>query len=169
MNNLPSSREESRVVSQIRANIVFEKMIVSVLTVAGISGAGHALLGLGERLSAGILSLAGVGSAAFNAISFVFLFFLAGFAASVAVGIPLFLLTERARVRKSWPFVLAAFVVSFVFAWAIGLAPSIEAPARSLYLVPGLAAAILFGRKMQPFWRAAERADDAAPAAALFH
>lgn len=158
-----------RVFSLIRANIVFEKMIVSVLIVAVISGAGHALIGLGERLSAGILSLAGVGSATFNAISFVFLFFLAGFAASVAVGIPLFHLTERAKVRKSWPFVLAAVVVSYIFALAIGLAPSVEAPWRSLYLVPGLAAAVLFGRKMRPFWRAADRADDTGPAAELVH
>lgn len=156
-----------RVASQIRANIAFEKMIASVLIVAGLSGAGHALLGIGERLSAGVLSPAGVGSAAFNAISFVFLFFLAGFAASVAVGIPLFLLTERAKVRKTWPFVLAALFVSFVFALAVGLAPSVEAPGRSLYLVPGLAAAIIFGRKMQPFWLAADRAD-AAVAANVF-
>lgn len=148
--------------AEVRANIVFEKMIVSVLTVAAIAGAAHFLLDVAARLIGGALSLAGVGGALFGAISFVFLFFLAGFAAALAIGIPLFKSLERAKIRKVWPYALAAFAVSLGVLAAAGLAPSFEAPARALYLAPGLAAAHLFARKMRPFWRAADRADEAA-------
>jgi hypothetical protein len=150
------------VMAQVRANIVFEKMIVSVLTVAVIAGAAHFVFEVATRLFGGALSLAGVGGALFGAISFVFLFFLAGFAASLAIGIPLFKSLERAKLRKSWPFAFAAFAVSLGVLAAAGLAPSFDAPARALYLAPGLAAAFLFARKMQPLWRAADRADEAA-------
>ena len=148
--------------AEVRANIVFEKMIVSVLTVAVIAGAAHFLLGVVARLIGGALSLAGVGGAAFAAISYVFLFFLAGFAAALAIGIPLFKALERARIREIWPYALAAVAISLGVLAAAGLSPSFEAPARALYLAPGLAAALLFARKMQPFWRAADRADEAA-------
>lgn len=149
------------VIAEVRANIVFEKMIVSVLTVAAVAGAAHFLLGVATRLAGGAFSIAGVGGALFGAISFVFLFFLAGFAAALAIGIPLFKSLEGAKIRAAWPYALAAFVVSLGVLAAAGLAPSFDAPARALYFAPGLAAALLFARKMRPFWRAADRADEA--------
>lgn len=152
-----------RVIASIRANIVFEKLIVSVLTIACIAGVGHFLIGLFWRASSTSLNFGAAGAALVEAVSYAFIFFLAGFAASLAIGIPLFRALEKAKLRKVWPYALAAFAVSLIIVAAAGIAPAFEAPARALHLVPGVAAALLFGRKMRPFWIAADRADAAAP------
>lgn len=165
MTSLSPQTGDDRVVASIRANIVFEKMIVSALAVAGVAGAAHLLIGVGARAFGGTLSLAAAFNAAFGAVSYACLFFLAGFATAAAVGIPLFKFLEQAKLRKAWPYALAAFMVSFLILAAIGLAPSFEAPARALYLAPGVAAAVDFSRKMRPFWRAADEADERAGAA----
>ena len=157
---LPPAQDEAGVIAEIRTNVVFEKMIASVLTVAGFSAAAHFLIALALRLSANALSLAGLGSLVMNAILFAAFFFLAGFAASVAIGIPLFKALEKAKLRKSWPYGLAALVVSFLILAAAGAPPSVEAPQRALFLLPGLVAAILFARRMKPFWNAASRREE---------
>lgn len=144
------------VVAQIRANVVFENMIVSVLIIAALSAAAHFAIGLAARALEGALSFGGAASAFFAAIGFASLFFLGGFASALAFGIPLFRALERAKIRKAWPFALAALAVGFVVLAAMDLAPTVEAPARALYLLPGLAAALLFARKMRAFWRADE-------------
>ncbi|MCB2096904.1 MAG: hypothetical protein KDE05_04665 [Parvularculaceae bacterium] len=160
MPGLPPAQDEAGVIAEIRANVVFEKMIVSVLTVAGFSAAAHFLIAFALRLSANALSFAGLGSLVMNAILFAAFFFLAGFAASVAIGIPLFRALEKAKLRKPWPYGLAALVVSFLILAAAGAPPSVEAPQRALYLLPGLAAALLFARRMKPFWEAAVRREE---------
>ena len=151
---------DDALVAEIRANIVFEKLLASVLTVAGAAGLAHFLFALAARAAAGLFSLGGAGTALISALIFAAFFFLAGFAAAVAIGMPLFRALERAKVRKVWPFALASLAVSLVVLAAAGSAPSFEAPWRALYLAPGLAAAVLFGRKMRPFWEAAARADE---------
>ena len=159
--------ENDRVIASIRANIVFEKLIVSVLTVSGVAGMAHLFIGLVWRAAA--ISVGGAIAALVAAVSFAFLFFLAGFAASLAIGIPLFRALEKAKIRRVTPYVLAAVAVSLIILIAAGSAPSFEEPARGLYLVPGVAAALLFGRKMRPFWNAADRADATAPAFTRLH
>lgn len=161
--------DNDNVIASIRANIVFEKMIVSALTIAGAAGLAHFAIGLSARIIGGALSIGAAGGALFDAIGYAFLFFLAGFAASAAIGIPLFRALEKAKIRKSWPYGLAAFALSFVVLAVIGLPPSFDAPARALYLLPGVAAALLFARKMRPFWLAAEHADEAAPIVIQLH
>ena len=161
--------ENDRVAASVLANIVFEKLIVSVLTVAGASGLAHLTIGLAWRASSSAITISAAAAALLAALSFAFLFFLAGFAASLAIGIPLFRALERAKIRIVAPYVLAAFAVSLVIMIAAGAAPSFDAPARALYLVPGVAAAALFGRKMRPFWSAADRADAAAPSVTRIH
>lgn len=165
----PPQLGDDRVIASIRANIVFEKLIVSVLTVAGAAGLAHFVIGLVWRASSSAMSVGGAAAALVAAISFAFLFFLAGFAASLAIGIPLFRALEKAKIRLVAPYAFAAFAVSLVIMIAAGSAPSFEAPARALYLVPGVAAAVLFGRKMRPFWIAADRADAAAPGVTRIH
>jgi hypothetical protein len=160
---LPPASEEERFARSIRANVVFEKLIVSVLTVALVSGLAHLLISLGVRLAGAGLSLAGVVDALFAAFSFSVMFFLAGFAASAAIGIPLHFALERAKIRKIWPFALAFFAVGLAILSPVGLAPGFAAPWNALLLVPGLAVALLFGRKMQGVWRAAERAEEVPP------
>lgn len=155
--------DNERVIAEIRANIVFEKLIVSVLTVAALSGAAHFLIACAARLAGGAFSAGFVANAVVAATGFSVFFFLAGFAASVAVGIPLFRALEKRKLRKVWPYALAAFAIGIIVLATAGAAPAFEAPWRVLYLAPGVAAAILFGRKMGPFWRAVERDEAATP------
>jgi hypothetical protein len=145
---------EDPVVASIKANIVFEKMIASVLAATVFAAV----------IRFGISFGGGAGSALLSAATFALLFFFTAFAVSVAVGVPLYLQLEKAKLRKAWPYALAAALVSLLVLTALGAAPSFEAPWCALYLVPGVIAALLFARKMRPFWAAAERAD-AAPAA----
>lgn len=159
---------DDAVVASIRANIVFEKMIVSVLTVAGLAGAAHLLIGLGGRLVSGAFSPMGVMNALIASASFFALFFLAGFATAAAIGIPLYRALEKAKVRKGWPYFLVGFLVSLGVLTILGAAPSAASPARALYLLPGLAAAFLFVRRMRPLWSAAERAETS-PAVLKLH
>lgn len=148
---------EDPVVTSIKANIVFEKMIASVLVATALAGA--------IRLAVGLVG--GLGTALLGAATFALLFFFAAFGASVAVGVPLYLQLEKAKLRKAWPYVLAAAVVSVALLASVGAAPSFEAPWRAFYLVPGVAAALLFSRKMRPFWLAAERSETASPGAVI--
>lgn len=161
--------DNDRLIASIRADIVFERMIVSVLTIAVLAGVARLIIGVIWRASSAGLTLGAAGTAVFEAVGYAFLFFLAGFAAALAIGIPLFRALEKVKIRKTWPFALAAFAISLAILAAAGLAPSIEAPARALHLVPGVAAALLFGRRMRPFWIAADRSDAAAPVVTRLH
>lgn len=152
------AQPEDPVVASIKANIVFEKMIVSVLTATALAAAIRFAIGMGDGA---------LGAAALGAATFALLFFFAAFGAAVAVGVPLFLHLERAKLRKAWPYALAAAIVTFALLAAVGAAPAFEAPWRALYLVPGVAAALLFARKMRPFWLAAERAEAPSPPAVM--
>lgn len=145
------------VVSAIRTNIVFEKMIVSVLTVAGAAGAVHWAI----SFAAGGFSAGALGSSFLRAATFTLLFFFTAFAAAVAVGVPMFLQLEKRKLRMAWPYAVAAALVGLLVLSAAGAAPGFDAPWRALYLVPGVAAAILFANKMRPFWEAARRAEEA--------
>lgn len=160
------SPSDDPVVAAIRTNIVFEKMIVSVLTIAGAAGAVHWALGF----AGGGFSLGALGSSFLRAATFTLLFFFAAFAASVAVGVPLFLQLEKRKLRLAWPYVLAAALVGLLVLSAAGAAPGFEAPWRALHLIPGVAAAMLFARKMKPFWEAARRAEETvSPSAFRLH
>jgi asparagine N-glycosylation enzyme membrane subunit Stt3 len=144
------------VISAIRTNIVFEKMVVSVLTVAGAAGAVHWAI----SFAAGGFGAGALGSSFISAATFTLLFFFTAFAAAVVVAVPLFLQLEKRRLRFAWPYAVAAALVGLLVLSAAGAAPSFEAPWRALHLVPGVAAAILFARKMRPFWEAARRAEE---------
>ncbi len=144
------------VVAAIRTNIVFEKMIVSVLTVAVLAGAAH----LAISIAAGGFGAGAIGASFLRAATFTLLFFFTAFAAAVAVGVPLFHELEKRKLRMAWPYAVAAALVGLLVLSAAGVAPGFEAPFRALYLVPGVAAALLFARKMQPFWEAARRAEE---------
>jgi hypothetical protein len=149
--------DNDRVIASVRTNIVFEKMIASVVTAAALSGGAHFVITVGARIASGALSWGGFGLSLYAALSFVMLFFLAGFATALVIGIPLFRALERAKLRAAWPYCLAAMAASFIVLVAMGMTPSIEAPARALFLIPGFGAALLFAQKMRPFWVAAAR------------
>lgn len=151
---------EDPAVASIKANIVFEKMIVSILAATALA----AVIGFAVKIGSG------AGAAALGGATFALLFFFAAFGSSVAVGVPLYLRLEKLKLRKAWPYALAAALVSLAVLAAVGAAPAFEAPWRALYLLPGVAAALLFARKMRPFWIVAERAETPpAPAVARLH
>lgn len=148
---------EDPAVASIKATIVFEKMIASILAAAALA----ALIGFAVRIGGGL------GAAALSGATFALLFFFAAFGSAVAVGVPLYLHLEKLKIRKAWPYALAAAIAGLGILSAMKAAPAFEAPWRALYIVPGVAAALLFARKMRPFWLAAERADAPSPPAVL--
>jgi hypothetical protein len=163
------NEDEIAVVSDVRAEIAFENMIVSVLAGSAVAGVAHFTIAVGAHLVAGSFSLVAAGIALVAAVGFTFLFFIAGFGASLAIGVPLYRLLEKAKLRRAWPYCLVATATGLVIATAAGVAPTFEAPGRILYLVPGLAAALIFARKMRPFWAAIEREEREAPKIVALH
>lgn len=151
---------QDAMVAEIRANIVFEKLLLAVLSVAAATGAAHFAFGLIWRASAVGVSFSGFIAALIGALTYAGFFFIAGFGISVALGVPLFRALEKAKYRKAWPYIAASFVAGFVLLAFAGKAPSVEAPARIIHLLPGVAVAALFARNMRPLWRAADRADE---------
>lgn len=153
-----------QVFSQVRANIAFEHMLVAALTASVACGALKLFAGLVSYALHG-WSLGGLFSAAYGAFAFACMSFLVGFFAAVVAGLPLFLALERAKLRKTWPYVVAAFFIECVTALiAAGGALTFDdllANGRWMIFLPGVAAAVLFGRRMRPLWRAAERAETA--------
>ncbi|MEZ5921563.1 MAG: hypothetical protein R3C60_09465 [Parvularculaceae bacterium] len=119
-------------------------------------------MNIGALIVSGRITIGNTGFAVYQAIAFACVFFLAGFAVSAVIGIPLFRFLENRKQRVGWPFVVSAFIAGLALLAALGRAPSFEAPLRILFLVPPVAAAMLFVRKMRPFWRAMER-DEAKP------
>lgn len=152
-----------KIIADIRSNAAFETMLDSIVTATALSAAAHLLIGLGWRGAGGLLTASGVLSAFLEAATFAVIFFLAGFAFSIVVGVPLYRALERAKLRRAAPYAGAAFAMGFIFLVLLGRAPTFDAPANALYLIPGVAAALLFARKMAPHWRAAARMEEVQP------
>lgn len=154
----PSDPE--RVYAEVRLNVAFENMVAAVLIGAAVSGA---VLFVGNNLmllAKGAWSFGALVSAAMGAFYFLFLAFLIGFLAAVVVATPLFVALERAKLRKTWPYVLAAIAVQYVALGVMtGGIPTFERPASLVFFAPGVLTAVLFGRRMRGAWRAAERAE----------
>ena len=109
--------------------------------------------------------LRGIGGALYGAMRFSFISFLAGFFAVVCVGLPLHVTLEKMKLRKVWPYVVAGLAIELVAASFVlrrmPLATDFTTPENFPLLLPGLVAALVFGRRMGPHWRAAERAEQA--------
>jgi hypothetical protein len=156
----PAFQPDDRLYIEIRARAAFECMLVAVLTTALVSGAAAFLLEGATTLVRAGLSISVLARAALVGIAVLATVFLSGFFASVAVGAPLFLALEKARMRKSWPYMVGALAVAFVTIWlVVGFPFDPDAPHRLLYFLPALLIAGLFARGMRPRWRAAERAE----------
>lgn len=156
---MPADLKEIELAGRLRANIVFETMLASVLYVTAAGGAAFFAGGVIWRISASAFSVGGLFIAIFDAVAFAFTFFLSGFAFSLAIGIPLFRWSEKVKLRAAWPYFAASFGASFVLLALLGRTPSVEAPLNALYLLAPIAATVLFARKMKPIWRAAERSE----------
>lgn len=147
-------------IDQIRVNVAFEEMIVSVLTGAAIGGAlafGFNLFGL---VSGGFI-FAGLLSAMLDAFLVAFVVFLTGFGASVAIGAPLFMFLEKRKRRTVWPYLAAALGVAiFAMFFKNASLPDTEGwRGAVLVFTPAVIIALTFGRLMRPHWKAAEKAE----------
>lgn len=156
---MPAELYENELAGRLRANIVFETMLASVLYVTAAGGAAFFVGGVIWRLAASAAAVSGVFYSLFDAVAFAFTFFLSGFAFSLAIGIPVFRLSEKMKLRAAWPYFAASFGVSFIFLALLGRTPSIAAPQNALYLIAPIAATVLFTRKMKPIWRAADKSE----------
>jgi len=157
---------EDEVIDQIRVNIAFEQMIVAVLAGAAVGGA----LTLVSKVAAVFMldfSFAALLTAALETLLVTFLIFLIGFAASVAVGAPLFIFLEKRKRRNTWPYLAASIAIALaVFVAVAGGLPGVGRltfGALASTLAPAIVIALIFGRLMQPHWRAAERAEEKKP------
>lgn len=160
---MPGPSDPAQVFSQVRANIAFEHMVAAVLIAASVSGAALLLLNGFFLIAKGAGSLPGLFSIAMDAIYFTFLAFLIGFFASVLAGLPLFMGLERMKLRKAWPYVAVAVLIEYaVYSIQHGnvlMVDDLSFPAGIVLFLPGVLAALLFGRRMKPLWEAAERAE----------
>lgn len=151
--------------TQIRANIAFEHMVMAVLVAAAVSGGIVFVIAGGEAIVSGRQIVPALFGAFYSAMVFSFVAFLIGFFSSVAVGLPLFLALENAKVRKIWPYVVAGAAIELVAAgFVLKRIPLVEdflSLDHAPLLLPGILAAAIFGRRMRPVWKAAER--EAAP------
>lgn len=168
----PGPADPAQVFSQIRANIAFEHMIVAVLIAAAASGAALLLLNGFFLIAKGAGGLASLLSITLDAIYFSFLAFLIGFFASVIVGLPLFLGLEKIKLRSAWPYVGVAVLIEYAIysirQGGVLMLDDLALPLGAVLFLPGVLAAVLFGRRMKPLWLAAERAEKA-PAIRVAH
>lgn len=166
--NTPLTEANEALAEQIRANTAFEHIAVAVLAGAGVCGAAVFVLQLGLSISNGVSITTAALSAIFAALVFALLFFLIGFAAGAIIVTPLFRLLENAKRRSGWPYAAAALGVAGASLIIAGALPGVEAPSvPSIVSVVGasIATAVIFARRMKPFWIAAA-AEEAQAAAA---
>ena len=101
--------------ARIRTRLAFEHLVTSVLFGALISAGIYLLALIAVDVIALKSSVSGIFSAVFSAIYYAFIVFLAGFLAAIVIGIPLFELLEKRKLRKAWPYFVAAVIVELLF------------------------------------------------------
>ena len=159
-----SAPDEEQVLREVRASLAFEHMAAAALFGGATSAAGYLLLLLAGMVLGGGLGFTALLDLLLRSMVFGVVVFLLGFAAAIAVMTPLYLVLEKNRVRRVWPFHLAAFLFSFAAVFAVmGRTPDLGDPGVLLYFLPGFLIVALFARRIVPLWRAADRAAAAAP------
>lgn len=156
-------QEQEIVAREVRASLAFEHMLAAAVTGGGASALGALVLQLVRLSVETSLTLMTFLEALLRALAAGVVVFLLAFAASIAVFTPLYLVLEKNRVRRIWPFYLAALAVQLGVLAMLGLAPGFEAPWRVIYLLPGLLIVYLFGRRIAHLWQAADRAAPEVP------
>lgn len=138
---------------ELNARAAFELMLGAALKAALLSGAASLIVGLVAAVADGFL-VSSLGSVAIDAAGLACVVFFGGFIGAIVAGVPLFLFLERARIRRPTPYVVAAFLVNVaIYVVLTGGLPDLGAPAGLLYLLPGVAAALIFLRDIRPMWR----------------
>lgn len=162
-NHRLTDADQSEPLAQIRANIAFEHLVVSTLIGAG---AGAGLVFLHKVLVAvwfGGFSIGLVLLAALEAVLTSFLIFLTGFLSGALLIYPLFRWLEKKKRRSAWHYLAAAFAISLLIFAFLEKGPMYMQQSYLEALVsiffPAMIIALVFVRRMQPFWRTAERAE----------
>lgn len=156
------AEEQARVEREVRASLAFEHMLAAAVTGGAASAGGAFILNFARLAADASLDPTALLGALLQSLGAGVVVFLLAFAASVIVFTPLYMILEKNRVRKIWPFHGAALAVQVAILAMLGAAPGFEAPWRVIYLLPGFLIVHLFGRRIIPLWRAADRAGPAA-------
>ncbi len=151
----PGDREAAA--RNVRARIAFQHMVAASIAGAAISGTVAFIASIAASIVGAGFGLASLVEISIRTLIYAFVAFLIAFGSSVVVGAPLFLALDEAKVRKGWPWFVAAPAIGYAAYVLISGRVMIEATAVLQYMVPGLLIACLFVRRMQPLWRAAER------------
>lgn len=163
MPDLPASGDQAKLAEHVRMNVAFEQMVMSVLTGAVVGGGLSFVIGLAGAVLSATLSFSTLLSVLLNMVLTSFLIFLVGFFASVIVGAPLFVALENAKRRSLWPYLGASLAVAgIVFSILQGglpVAADLNVDSFIALFLPACVIAIVFSRRMQPYWRAAKRAE----------
>lgn len=161
--------EEDVAFTRIRANYVFQEMIIAVLTASIAAGVCLLAYRMAAMAIEGSWSVSAAASGIVGALAYALGFFIAGFAAAAALGMPLYRLLDRSEHRAHWPYALFAAGVTMLVLLLVGAPPSLEAPWRLAHFLPGLAAAILFIRKLRIVRRIAEAVEPRSGAIPTLH
>lgn len=156
---------DEQVVEQIRVNVAFEQMIVSVLAGAFVGGALTLAVKFGAFFLSSGVSFAGLVSIFLETLLASFLIFLVGFFSSIVIGAPLFIALEKRKRRNMWPYLaasLAVAIASFVISSG-GLPTGSDFSLMTITAIfaPAIVIALIFAHLMKPHWQAAARAEAA--------
>ncbi len=145
---------EVRFQRELNARVAFEAMLGATLIVAALSAPVYLVFGAASALLDGVF-LTRLPQLLVGALSVGAAVFLGGFVGAIALGVPLFLLLERLKLRRAHHYLLGGLLANaLVFVVLTGRTPSIFAPAEFLFLAPGVAISFLFLRKIEPVWKA---------------
>lgn len=142
--------------AEARADLVYQEMIFSVVIAALLAGVGALIAHAGPMAARGAASIPGVAEALVAALGYALMVFLAGFAISAALAMPLYRQLERMKARALWPFPALALLAALLILAAAGAGPSGAEPWRLIHLAPGAVASVLFVRKLRAIWSAAD-------------
>lgn len=153
--------DNEQIMSRIRLNLAFERMVVAVFEGAVICTMVALVLHSVTTVIAGTIGISHLVSIIMRSVYFGFLVFLAGFFSAAGLGLPLFSFLERMKTKKLWPYLLLAIIVQFLVASAMAghflTVDDFADPRTFLIWLPGPVIAFLFWREIQGLWRATDR------------
>jgi len=159
----PDRSEEYKFVAAVRYNTVFEQAVISVLIGAGLGGAAIFAVSVAGAVMDGMLSLMQLVSITISSVFVSFLIFLVGFLSSIVVIAPLSTALEKTKLRSVWPYLAAALAIALIaltfLNGGLPIISDIDIDVIVSVIAPAIVIALIFGRRMQPYWRAAARAD----------
>lgn len=152
--------DRDEVITRIKLNLAFERMVVAVLAGAFASAGALFFLTFLSLLFGGGLRFQSLAFGLYEAGFFGSVIFLSGFLASAGLALPLFNFLEAKKFRKIWPYLVLALVVqyavvSFVFGRALTANDFSSLKSLSLF-VPVPVVIWVFAKEIKVLWRASQ-------------